>query len=70
MARKMKDGKFGEQSAAQQGLLSDPKCFICGRKMKQGSKAIATYSSIGFLGKRNDRKQFCTWKCAEAHHGK
>ena len=70
MARKMKDGRFGEQSTATQGLMSDPMCNGCRKKMKQGAKAIATYSSIGILGKRNDRKQFCSWKCAERYHEK
>jgi hypothetical protein len=27
MPRKMKDGRLGEESTAQPGLLSDPKCF-------------------------------------------
>ena len=68
MARKMKDGSLGEESNARPGLLSGPKCLTCGKQMKQGGRAIATYSSIDFIGNRKDRKQFCSWKCAEAHH--
>lgn len=64
----MKDGRQGEESKAIPGLFSDPKCLTCAKKLKSGSRAIATYSSIDFIGNRKDRKQFCSWKCAEAHH--
>ena len=65
--RKMKDGMYGAEETAQQGFVSEPSCLKCGKKMKQGAKAIVTFSKIDW-GTRVNRKQFCTWKCAEAYH--
>jgi hypothetical protein len=66
--RKMNDGMYGAEETARPGFEYEPTCLKCGKKMKRGAKAIVTFSKISWTGSRENRKQFCTWKCAEAYH--
>ena len=59
---------MGAEETARAGFASEPSCFKCGKKMKSGAKAIVTFSKIDWTGIRVNRKQYCTWKCAEAYH--
>ncbi len=75
MARKMKDGKFGEEGKALNigaGSYSNTRpCVNCKKILTiHKSKAIHTFSSKSFDGNQfYEFKQFCSWKCAEEYHG-
>jgi hypothetical protein len=68
MARKMKDGFYGEEGKALTIFSDKTPCKNCNKILIYNkSKAIHTYSSKGIFGKK-DHKQFCSWKCAEQYH--